>query len=231
MNNAILLHCIQLTKSFRCTNFVITVLDHITCAIQYNEIIAIVGASGSGKSTFLHLLGSVDQPTSGKIFFEGNLLNVLSDNKLAMIRNQRLGFVYQFHHLLSDFNVLENVAMPLLIHGMSLRRSKNQAKYILELVGLKSRMLHFPHELSGGECQRVAIARAIVNYPILILADEPTGNLDQENSDSIFDVLKILNICYGTTLLIATHDLNLAKKCHRMFTISHGQLQCTVNDI
>lgn len=225
INSAMLLNCIKLTKIFRHANFFIKVLDCVNCVVQYNEIIAIVGVSGSGKSTLLHLLGGLDQPTSGKIFFEGNLLSTLSDNKLAMIRNKRLGFIYQFHHLLKDFSILENVAMPLLITGMSIRQSKNQAKCVLELVGLKDRISYFPHELSGGENQRVAIARAIINYPVLVLADEPTGNLDQENSDSIFDILKKLNLCYGTALLIATHDINLAKKCHRIFTISHGKLQ------
>lgn len=223
----LLLHCVQLTKNFKHTNFLIKVLDCITFTMQYNEIIAIVGTSGSGKSTLLHLLCGLDQPTSGEIFFEGNLLNTLSDSKIAMIRNQRLGFVYQFHHLLSDFNVLENVAMPLLIGGASLRQSKIRVEYMLELVGLKDRMYYFPHELSGGESQRVSIIRAVINYPVLILADEPTGDLDQKSSDDIFKLLKTLNICYGTALLIATHDLNLARQCHKVFTISNGKLQST----
>lgn len=223
-----LLRCIQLTKNFQHANFLIKVLDCITLNIQYNEIIAIVGASGSGKSTLLHLLGGLDKPTSGEIFFEDNLLNKLSSSKFAMVRNRRMGFIYQFHHLLSDFNVLENVAMPLLISGISFYQSKNRAKCMLELVGLKNHIRYYPHELSGGESQRVAIARAVINHPVLVLADEPTGNLDQKSSDNIFRLLKTLNICYGTTFLIATHDLNLARKCHKIFKISHGKLECTV---
>lgn len=224
-NDIMLLRCIQLTKVFRHANFLIKVLDRITFNIQYNEIIAIVGTSGSGKSTLLHLLGGLEEPTSGEIFFEGHLFHGLSDSKFSIIRNRRLGFVYQFHHLLSDFNVLENVAMPLLINGIDTHKAKSKAKYMLELVGLKDRIYYYPNELSGGESQRVAIARAVISYPVLVLADEPTGNLDQKSSDDIFKLLKTLNTCYGTTLLIATHDLNLAKKCHKVFTISHGTLQ------
>lgn len=223
-----LLRCVQLTKIFQHTDFFVKILDCITFDVQYNEIIAIVGVSGSGKSTLLHLLSGLDRPTSGEIFFEKNLLNTLSNNEFSTIRNQRLGFVYQFHHLLSDFNVLENVAMPLLINGISSYKSKNRAKRMLDLVGLKSRIHYYPHELSGGESQRVAIARAVINYPVLVLADEPTGNLDQNNSDIFFKLLKKLNINYGTTFLIATHDLNLARKCHKIFTISHGKLKLTI---
>lgn len=234
-NNIVLLRCIQLTKIFsKYTNVLVKVLDNINFTIQYNEIVAITGASGSGKSTFLHLLGGLDQPTSGEIFFENNVLNKLSDRKFAMIRNRRLGFVYQFHHLLSDFNVLENVAMPLLISGFNLHQSKIRAEYMLKLVGLQDRIRHYPNELSGGESQRVAIARAVINYPALVLADEPTGNLDQKNSNDIFKLLKKINMCYGTALLIATHDLNLARKCHKVFNISYGQLkaitQCVISD-
>lgn len=227
-DNVILLRCVQLTKHFsRDTDFLIKVLNNVNFTIQYSDIIAIVGASGSGKSTLLHLLGGLDQPTSGEIFFENNLLSKLSDKKLSMIRNQRLGFVYQFHHLLSDFNVLDNVAMPLLISGMSLHQSKIKAKSMLKTVGLQDRIYHYPNELSGGESQRVTIARAVINHPVLVLADEPTGNLDQKNSNDIFKLLKKLNTCYGTALLIATHDLNLAKKCHKVFFMSHGKLKLT----
>lgn len=222
-----LLRCVQLTKIFKHVNFLIKVLDCVTFSIKHNEIVAIIGASGSGKSTLLHLLSGLDQPTSGEIFFEGSLLNKLSDSKFAIIRNRRLGFVYQFHHLLSDFNVLENVAMPLLISGVSLRKSKDRAARILESVGLEDRVYYYPNELSGGESQRVSIARAVVNRPVLVLADEPTGDLDQKNSDDIFKLLKKLNLCCGTALLIATHDLNLAEKCQKVFTIDQGKIQFT----
>ncbi|URJ30362.1 lipoprotein-releasing ABC transporter ATP-binding protein LolD [Candidatus Blochmannia vicinus (nom. nud.)] len=219
-----LLYCAQLTKYYRRAGFLIKVLNHITLSIQPNEIIAVVGMSGSGKSTLLHLLGGLDKPTAGEIFFEGYALHKLSDNARAMIRNKRLGFIYQFHHLLLDFDILENVAMPLLIGGIGFSQAKNKARCILKLVGLENRIHFFPNELSGGESQRVAIARAIINNPALVLADEPTGNLDEENSSNIFQLLKTLNINYGTTFLIATHDLDLAKKCHRILTISDGQI-------
>ncbi|WHL25285.1 MAG: ATP-binding cassette domain-containing protein [Candidatus Blochmannia vicinus] len=222
-----LLYCTQLTKYYRRANFVIKVLNRITLSIQPNEIIAVVGISGSGKSTLLHLLGGLDKPTEGKIFFEGYALHTLSDNVLAMIRNKRLGFIYQFHHLLLDFNILENVAMPLLIGGAGFSQAKNKARCVLKLVGLENRIHFFPNELSGGESQRVAVARAIINNPALVLADEPTGNLDEKNSSNIFQLIKTLNIYYGTTFLIATHDLVLAKQCHRILTISDGQIILT----
>lgn len=225
-----LLRCVQLTKIFRHNDFLIKVLDNVSLSVQYNEIIAIIGVSGSGKSTLLHLLGGLDRPSSGEIFFEGNAFNKLSDNNFSVIRNKRLGFVYQFHHLLSDFSVLENVAMPLLISGISINRAKNKAKNVLELVGLQNHIYYYPHELSGGESQRVAIARAVINNPVLVLADEPTGNLDQKNSDDIFRLLKNLNLCYGTALLIVTHDLNLARLCNKIYTILHGKLQCTLKN-
>ncbi|URJ23725.1 lipoprotein-releasing ABC transporter ATP-binding protein LolD [Blochmannia endosymbiont of Camponotus sp.] len=225
-----LLHCIQLTKYYQRANLLIRVLNCITLSIQSNEMIAVVGASGSGKSTLLHLLGGLDKPTEGEIFFEGHALHKLTDSERSVIRNKRLGFVYQFHHLLLDFDVLENVAMPLLIGGIAFNQAKNRAQCILESVGLKNYIHSFPHELSGGESQRVTIARAIVNNPSLILADEPTGNLDQKNSDSIFQLLKKLNTYYGTTFLIATHDLNLAKQCHKIFLISNGKIKLSQND-
>ncbi|WP_331828180.1 lipoprotein-releasing ABC transporter ATP-binding protein LolD [Candidatus Blochmannia sp. SNP] len=222
-----LLYCTQLTKYYRRANFVIKVLNRITLSIQPNEMIAVVGISGSGKSTLLHLLGGLDKPTAGEIFFEGYALHKLSDNACAMIRNKRLGFIYQFHHLLLDFDILENVAMPLLIGGIGFSQAKNKAQYILKLVGLENRIHFFPNELSGGESQRAAVARAIINNPALVLADEPTGNLDEKNSSNIFQLLKTLNMHYGTTFLIATHDLVLAKKCHRILTISDGQIILT----
>ncbi|AAZ41031.1 transport protein of outer membrane lipoproteins (ABC superfamily, atp_bind) [Candidatus Blochmanniella pennsylvanica str. BPEN] len=230
MANIPLLQCIQLTKYYQRANFLIKVLNCITLSIQSNEMIAVVGASGSGKSTLLHLLGGLDKPTEGEIFFEGHALHKLTDNERSVIRNKRLGFVYQFHHLLSDFDVLENVAMPLLIGGIAFNQAKSRAQCVLELVGLKNHINSFPHELSGGESQRVTVARAIVNNPSLILADEPTGNLDQKNSDSIFQLLKKLNTYYGTTFLIATHDLDFAKKCHKILMISNGKIKLSQND-
>lgn len=230
MTDIPLLYCVRLTKYYQRADFLIKVLNCITLTIQTNEIVAVIGTSGSGKSTLLHLLGGLDKPTEGKVFFEGHGLHQLTDNERAMIRNKRIGFVYQFHHLLSDFNVLENVAMPLLIGGLGFNQSKNKAQCVLESVGLINRIHSFPHELSGGESQRVSIARAIVNNPVLILADEPTGNLDQKNSDNIFQLLKDLNTCYGTTFIIATHDLNLAKQCHKILMISNGKIKLMQHD-
>ncbi|WP_159715400.1 lipoprotein-releasing ABC transporter ATP-binding protein LolD [Blochmannia endosymbiont of Camponotus nipponensis] len=227
MTDIPLLHCTQLTKCYQCADILVKVLNGITLSIQCNEVIAIVGASGSGKSTLLHLLGGLDKPTEGKVFFEGHALHHLSDNACAAIRNKRIGFIYQFHHLLLDFNILENVAMPLLIGGVKFNHAKNRALYILEVVGLINRIHSFPHELSGGESQRVTIARAIINNPSLVLADEPTGNLDQKNSDNIFQLLKTLNIHYGTTFVIATHDLRLAQQCHKILKISNGRITLT----
>lgn len=223
-----LLFCSQLTKCYQHAHCLITILNCITLTVQYKEMIAIIGASGSGKSTLLHLIGGLDQVTSGEIWFEGKSLNKLSDKDYAIIRNQRMGFVYQFHHLLPDFNILENVAMPLLIGGISCNIANHKAKVILEFIGLHSRLNNYPYQLSGGESQRVAIARSIINNPILVLADEPTGNLDENNSNNIMQLLKQFNTFYGTAFIIATHDLNLADQCHKILTISNGTLETNI---
>ncbi|ADV33791.1 lipoprotein-releasing system ATP-binding protein lolD [Candidatus Blochmanniella vafra str. BVAF] len=228
--NSVLLNCIQLVKYYECPKFSIKVLNCITISVQYNEIIAIMGTSGSGKSTLLHLMGGLDKPNSGDVFFEGYALNKLSDKNCAFIRNKRIGFIYQFHHLLSDFSVLENVAMPLLIGGMKLNIAKKKAQILLELIGLQDRSNHHPHELSGGESQRIAIIRSIINNPALVLADEPTGNLDEQNSDNFFELLKKINSSYNTTFVIATHDPNLARKCHKIFILSNGVLKNIQNN-
>lgn len=228
-NNApVLLYCNKLTKSYKYPTFSLTVLNCITFIVRYHEMIAIMGESGSGKSTLLHLIGGLDQPTEGDIFFEGESLKKLSDKRCAMIRNKRIGFVYQFHHLLPDFNVLENIAMPLLIGGINRTIAHQKSRIILELIGLQNRLSNYPHELSGGESQRVAIARSIINNPALVLADEPTGNLDKKNTNNIFKLLQTCNINYGTTFVIATHDLDLAKKCHKVLTISNGILKSDI---
>ena len=189
------------------------------------ELVAIVGSSGSGKSTLLHMLGGLDQPSSGKVWIQDQSLQKLSANKLASLRNQHLGFVYQFHHLMADFTALENVMMPMLIGKQNKSEAKDRAEKMLQAVGLSHRITHRPAALSGGERQRVAIARALVNNPDLVLADEPTGNLDQKTTESIFDLIKQLNTEQNIAFLLVTHDLNLAQKLSRRFVMRDGVLR------
>jgi lipoprotein-releasing system ATP-binding protein len=186
--------------------------------------VSIIGSSGSGKSTLLHVLGALDEATEGEVTFLGEPLLTLSSNQQAKLRNEHLGFVYQFHHLLSDFTAVENVAMPLLIGGMGTKLAKAEASALLERVGLKHRLEHRPSELSGGERQRVAIARALVNKPALVLADEPTGNLDHTTALSIYDLMRTLNQEYGTAFLVVTHDNELAAKMDRQMHMQDGLL-------
>lgn len=225
MNNSPLLQCTQLNKRYPDGKRFNEVLHSINLSIQYREMIAIVGSSGSGKSTLLHLLGGLDSPSSGEIFFEGYDINALSPADLAEIRNRKLGFIYQFHHLLQDFTALENTSMPLLIGGIKPREAYAKAREMLTAVGLNNRGHHLPSELSGGERQRVAIARALINSPKLVLADEPTGNLDQYSANSTFELLSQFNIYQGTAFLVVTHDLQLAKKMHTQIEICNGILQ------
>ncbi|KFD05337.1 lipoprotein releasing system ATP-binding protein [Rahnella aquatilis CIP 78.65 = ATCC 33071] len=201
------------------------VLRDVSFAMQPGEMMAIVGTSGSGKSTLLHLLGGLDSPTSGEVIFKGQSLNAMSSSAKSELRNRELGFIYQFHHLLPDFTALENVAMPLLIGKKKPAEVQERAMAMLEAVGLQHRSNHRPSELSGGERQRVAIARALVNNPSLVLADEPTGNLDQRNADSIFELLGELNMCQGTAFLVVTHDLQLANRLTRQLEMRDGKLQ------
>ncbi|MEA9392006.1 lipoprotein-releasing ABC transporter ATP-binding protein LolD [Acerihabitans sp. TG2] len=225
MNNAPLLQCNNLSKRYQEGKLFTDVLRDVTFSMQPGEMMAIVGSSGSGKSTLLHLLGGLDAPTSGEVIFEGQPLNSLSSQARAEIRNRRLGFIYQFHHLLPDFSAMENVAMPLLIGGTTPQQAKASASEMLAAVGLEKRGHHRPSELSGGERQRVAIARALVNHPALVLADEPTGNLDQRTADSIFELLGELNMRQGTAFLVVTHDLHLARRLNRQLEMRDGQLQ------
>lgn len=224
MNNAPLLQCNNLSKRYQEGKLFTEVLRDVTFSLLPGEMMAIVGSSGSGKSTLLHLLGGLDEPTSGDVIFEGRKLNALSSLARAEIRNRRLGFIYQFHHLLPDFTALENVAMPLLIGGSAPQQAKSTAREMLAAVGLEKRGHHRPSELSGGERQRVAIARALVNHPALVLADEPTGNLDQRTADSIFELLGELNMRQGTAFLVVTHDLALARRLNRQLEMRDGRL-------
>ncbi|AKC59958.1 lipoprotein-releasing ABC transporter ATP-binding protein LolD [Blochmannia endosymbiont of Polyrhachis (Hedomyrma) turneri] len=225
MNNSILLQSHQLSKTYQDANFFIQVLKNINFTVQTGEMITIIGHSGSGKSTLLHLLGGLDTPTHGKVIFNGQILHQISEKTRALIRNQQLGFIYQFHHLLSDFNTLENIAMPLMIQGKKFKHAKIIAKKMLKLVNLHHRDDHYPYELSGGERQRVAIARALVNKPILVLADEPTGNLDKKTANNIFQLLHTININYGTTFLVVTHDICSNTYFNRTLELCHGELK------
>ena len=222
MSNSVLLQCDNLCKRYQEGKVQTDVLHNVSFSIAAGETMAIVGSSGSGKSTLLHLLGGLDTPTSGDVIFNGQAMSSLSAAAKAELRNRELGFIYQFHHLLPDFTALENVAMPLLIGKH--QQPEARALEMLRAVGLDHRSSHRPSELSGGERQRVAIARALVNNPRLVLADEPTGNLDARNADSIFELLGELNRTQGTAFLVVTHDLQLAKRMQRQLEMRDGHL-------
>lgn len=222
MNN--LLQCHNVCKTYQEGELRTQVLKGVSFGIQAGELVSIIGTSGSGKSTLLHILGALDEATEGSVSFLGQDLSSLSSNKQANIRNQHLGFVYQFHHLLADFTALENVAMPLLIGGQKVWRAKQAAQALLEKVGLGHRLSHRPSELSGGERQRVAIARALVNQPDLVLADEPTGNLDHKTALAIYDLMRQMNQEFGTAFLVVTHDSELAAKMDRQMHMQDGLL-------
>lgn len=224
MSNSVLLQCDKLCKRYQEGKVQTDVLHEVSFSIGSGEMMAIVGSSGSGKSTLLHLLGGLDSPTSGDVIFDGRSLASMSSSAKAELRNRELGFIYQFHHLLPDFTALENVAMPLLIGHKKGDEPQNRAREMLAAVGLEHRANHRPSELSGGERQRVAIARALVNQPRLVLADEPTGNLDARNADAIFELLGELNVRQGTAFLVVTHDLHLASRMTRRLEMRDGRL-------
>lgn len=226
--NKILLQCDNLCKRYQEGSVQTDVLHNVSFSMLEGELMAIVGSSGSGKSTLLHLLGGLDTPTSGDVIFGERSMSKLSSTAKAELRNRELGFIYQFHHLLPDFTALENVAMPLLIGKKKPAEIDTRAREMLRAVGLEHRASHRPSELSGGERQRVAIARALVNNPRLVLADEPTGNLDARNADSIFELLGELNKSQGTAFLVVTHDLQLAKRMNRQLEMRDGYLNTEV---
>jgi len=219
-----LISCQKLSKSYHDGNMSVDVLKKIDFSINKGDRIAIVGPSGSGKSTLLHLLGGLDQPTDGDVCIEGVSWKSLSEKQRCKLRNKQLGFIYQFHHLLPEFTALENVAMPLLLADFPVAEARNQARIILEQVGLAAREHHKPSQLSGGERQRVAIARALVHKPQCMFADEPTGNLDHASAMKIFEIMLNLNIRLNTALVIVTHDIQLARRMDKVINLQEGQL-------
>ena len=223
-NSKTVLSCQNLSRSFIDGEREIKVLQDVNLVLTQSESLAVIGASGSGKTTLLQLLGGLDSPTSGTVEVCGNNLSAVNETKRGDLRNQYLGFVYQFHHLLAEFTALENVAMPLLIRRVKSSDAFKQATEILEQVGLGHRLEHKPGMLSGGERQRAAIARALVTKPALLLADEPTGNLDSETGNAVMELLLDLKNNYQTSMVIVTHDMQVAGRMDRTLKLDHGNL-------
>lgn len=212
-----------------CRDFVtpektLSVLKGVELSLNKGEVISVTGPSGVGKSTLLHILGGLDKPTAGEVRISGELLSSMSESERARFRNRKLGFVFQFHYLMDDFSAIENVMIPMLVAGLSKSDAKGRGELLLEQVGLKDRMGHLPKELSGGEQQRVAVARSLANNPDLILADEPSGNLDTETGRKLHDLIFHLNSENGTTFVVATHNRELADNCTRRLTMKDGRV-------
>ena len=218
------LSCKGVTKSFQDNNNLLEVLTDINITVKPGDRIAITGTSGSGKTTLLQIMGGLDEPTSGVISINGQILNKTSEEQKSFIRNQYLGFVYQFHHLLAEFSAEENVAMPLLIRGIKKEQAMDESRLLLRRVGLEKRLNHRPSELSGGERQRAAVARALITRPKILLADEPTGNLDSGNGQHVMELMLELHGEFQTSLIVVTHDLSVAKKMNRTLQLRDGVL-------
>ena len=222
--NKTVLACQDLSKRFKEGPLDVEVLKNISIQVESGQRIAIMGASGSGKSTLLHLLGGLESPSSGNVFLDGQSIIGMNERQLSKLRNNALGFIYQFHHLLGEFTLVENVSMPLLIRGDDVDLAERQAREILERVGLKQRAMHKPGELSGGERQRAAIARALVTRPKCVLADEPTGNLDRKTADHVYELMLELNKEYQVSFVVVTHDAQLAAKMDQTYTLEDGAI-------
>ena len=212
----------NLVKTYGEGDNIVNAVDNISLSVNKGEFVAIVGASGSGKSTLLHLLGGVDRPTSGKIYIDGNEINNMNNDKLAIFRRRQIGIVYQFYNLIPILTVEENISLPCDLDGN--RPDKERMDLILKSFGLFERRNHLPNELSGGQQQRTSIARALINNPSLVLADEPTGNLDSKSSEEVMSMLKMCNQSYGQTVIMITHNLDIAKQADRIITISDGKI-------
>lgn len=212
----------NLTKTYGSGENLVHAVDDVSFSVEKGEFVAIVGASGSGKSTLLHLIGGVDRPTSGKIFVDGNDISKMNDNKLAVFRRRQVGIVYQFYNLIPILTVEENITLPCDLDGRGVDRER--LEMILDSFGLRARRKHLPNQLSGGQQQRTSIARALINNPSLVLADEPTGNLDSKSSEEVMSMLKMCNQSYGQTVIMITHNLDIAKQADRIITISDGKI-------
>jgi len=229
MNKSSILTCQNLSKTYSDGYQQVNVFENLNFSVAAGEQIAIMGRSGSGKSTLLHLLGGLEKPSTGKVLLEGKNFYQLSEKKRACIRNRKLGFIYQLHHLLPEFTVLENVCMPLLLQNVPIQLIIEKAQYLLQKVGLEHRLKHKITELSGGERQRTAIVRALINDPSCVLADEPTGNLDSETALKVYQTILALNQEFNTTFIIVTHDRMIANKMDRIVELVNGQLIAVKN--